>query len=155
MIRSGWRAKDVEDLFRSYWWLLFPLGYFVATGFDQWLKYRRHRDTLDLIKSYADQGREAPPELLARLNARDSIADDLEADDEPHNDRAVRRRYRSRYRRERGWYQVVLFGALASGFGFAAATDIYGAGEAFVIVTFVMGALCLASLVSVLTSRRD
>lgn len=142
----------MEDLFRSYWWLLFPLGFFIASAFDQWMKYRRHRDTLDLIKSYADQGRDPPAELMSRLNARDVADYDTDEDDD---DRAVRRRYRSRYRRERGWYQVVLFGVMAAGFGYAAATDIYGAGEAFVIVTFVMGALCLASLVSVLTSRRD
>ncbi len=50
---------------------------------------------------------------------------------------------------------MVLFGVLASGFGFASFTDTYGAGEAFVIVTFVMAALCLASLVAVLTRRPD
>ncbi len=58
----------MEDLFRSYWWLLLPLGYFIATGFDQLMRYRRHRDTLDLIKSYTDQGKEPPAALIATLS---------------------------------------------------------------------------------------
>ncbi|HYE46992.1 MAG TPA: hypothetical protein VEA44_14615 [Caulobacter sp.] len=147
----------MEDLFRSYWWLLFPLGYFAYAAFEQYMRYRRHRDTLDLIKSYADQGRDPPPEVLARLRTRSLDGDEVDEDEieEGGDRRAVRRRYRARYRRERTWYQVVLFGVMAAGFGYAAATDMYGAGEAFVIVTFVMAALCLASLVGVLTSRRD
>jgi len=147
----------LEDLFRSYWWLLFPIGYFIYAAFDQYMRYRRHRDTLDLIKTYADQGRDPPPELMARLKSRSLDPDDSGEEDEDYGEdrRAARRRYRSYRRREGRWYQVVLFGVMAAGFGFAAATDIYGAGEAFVIVTFVMGALCLASLVTALTSRRD
>jgi len=135
----------MEDLFRSYWWLIFPVGYFLYSAFQSWLNYRRHRDTLDLIKSYAAQGREPPADLLAELNRP------IDAEEADRGDR-LSRRYR---RREHGWYQVVLFGVLASGFGFASFTDIYGAGEAFVIVTFVMAALCLASLVAVLTRRPD
>jgi hypothetical protein len=133
----------MEDLFRSYWWLLFPFSWFVIGGWRSWLNYRSNRDTLDLIKSYAQSGREPPPELLARLNQRDAYGDD---DDRP------RRRYRgdSRYG---GWYQVVLFGVLCMGFTYAAVTDFYGNGSAFVIVAFVMGALSLATLVSTLVGQ--
>jgi hypothetical protein len=143
----------VEDLFRAYWWLLFPLGWFIASGFQGWLNYRRHRDRLDMIKAYAAQGKEPPAELLASLNR----VDDDDDDDDDRRDRRQRRRYyRRRWRHPGGWYPVVLFGVLAVGFGYAAWADIYGAGEAFVIVAFVTGALCLASLVSTLTTpRRD
>jgi hypothetical protein len=132
----------MEDLFRSYWWLLFPLSWFVVGGWQSWLRYRSNRDTLDLIKSYAQSGREPPPELLARLNQRDVYGDD---DD--------RHRGRHGYARQGGWYQVVLFGVLCMGFSYAAITDLYGAGPAFVIVAFVMGALSLATLVATLVGR--
>ncbi len=139
----------MEDLFRSYWWLVFPLGFFIASAFDQVMRYRRHRDTLDLIKSYADQGREPPQALLDKIASREP--EELEYDD-----RASERRARRRYRRYRGgWDSVVLFGVLAVGFGFAAGSGLYHAGGAFLIVTFVMLALCLSSLVNVLLNRRD
>ena len=134
----------MEDLFRSYWWLIFPLSWFVFNGFQSWLSYRANRDTLDLLKAYAASGREPPPELVARLNKRCNYDLDDDRDD-------MRPRYR--YRRQRGWYHVVLFGVLGMGFTFAATSDLYEAGPAFLIVAFVMGALSLASLVSVLTGR--
>ena len=137
----------MEDLFRSYWWLIFPLSWFVFGGYQSWLSYRANKDTLDLIKSYAQSGREPPPELLAKLSKRWNDGDDHDDRD----DRYERRRYRRRG--PRGWYHVVLFAALGAGFAYAAVTDLYGAGEGFVIVAFVMGALSLASLVSLLVDR--
>ncbi|WP_419255163.1 hypothetical protein ACN2C6_06885 [Caulobacter sp. ErkDOM-YI] len=132
----------MEDLFRSFWWLIFPLSWFVFDGFQNWLSYRANRDTLDLLKSYAAAGREPPPELVARLNKH-------------WNPDGGYRDTRSRERggRQRGWYQVVLFGVLGIGFAYASVTDIYEAGPAFLIVAFVMGALSLATLVSVLVNR--
>jgi hypothetical protein len=138
----------VEDLFKQYWWLLFPLFWFVAGGFQSWLSYRANRDTLDLLKSYAASGREPPPELVAKLNKR------WNEDDDDHDDRPRRRRDRRyRYGGDHPAYQVVLFGVLCAGFSYAAYTDLYGAGEAFIIVAFVMGALALASLVSLTLGR--
>lgn len=127
-----------ESLFRDFWWLLFPISWFVLGAFRSWMAYRENRETLDLIKSYAASGREPPAELFARLESRRCDDDD---------DRPRPRRYR---RRERGLYQVVLFGIMAAGFGFAAATDMYGDGQAFTIVAFVMAALSAAALVQVI-----
>lgn len=146
----------MEDLFRSYWWLLFPLGFFVIQAFDQVMRYRRHRDTLDLIKSYTDQGKDPPPALLERVAGRMKAEDEAEDYEDGWSDREERRRYRRIRRNEGRWYQVVLFGVMALGFGIASATRVYpDASGAFLIVTFVMGALCLANLVTALTSRRD
>jgi hypothetical protein len=131
-----------EDMFRQFWWLIFPLSWFVFGAWQSWLSYRANRETLDLIKTYAAAGREPPPELLNKLNKRWHGDDD---------DRDERPRYRRR--RERSWYQVVLFGLLACGFTVAAATNMFGAGEAFVIVAFVLGALCAATLVQVVLDR--
>jgi hypothetical protein len=136
----------MEDLFRSFWWLIFPLSWFVVGGFRSWLAYKANRDTLDLLKSYAASGREPPPELVARLSRR------WNEEDEDGAGRAARP-YRRRYREDHPVYSAVLFGALCAGFTFASVSDLYGAGEAFTIVAFVMGALGLASLVSLLVGR--
>lgn len=146
----------MEDLFRSYWWLLFPLGFFVIQAFDQVMRYRRHRDTLDLIKSYTDQGKDPPQALLDRVAGRMKADEEAEDNEDGWSDREERRRYRYMRRRENHWSQVVLFGVLAAGFGIASATRVYpDASGAFLIVTFVMAALCLANVVSALLSRRD
>jgi hypothetical protein len=131
-----------EDMFRQFWWLIFPLSWFVFGAYQSWLSYRANRETLDLIKTYAASGREPPPELLSRLNKR------------WHGEQDEDERPRYRRRRERSWYQVVLFGLLASGFTVAAATDMFGAGEAFVIVAFVLGSLCAATLVQVVLDQK-
>ena len=134
----------MENTFGQFWWLIFPISWFVFGAYQSWLSYKANRDTLDLIKSYAQAGREPPPELLAKLSKRWNDGDE-------HDDRDDRRRYRRRG--PRGWYHVVLFAVLGVGFAYAAATDLYGQGEGFVIVAFVMGALSLASVVSLLVDR--
>lgn len=141
----------MEDLFRSYWWLLFPLAWFIISGWQSWLNYRRHRDTLDIVRGYAQSGKDIPAGLLDKLNAP---ADYDEWTGEPRSTTREERRYYRRRYGIGGWSRVVLFGSLAAGFGYASTTDMYEAGPAFLIVTFVMGALCLSSLVGVLTWRR-
>lgn len=128
----------MEDLFRSYWWLIFPLGWFVASGFSSLLNYRRQRDTLKLIQTYAEKGQE-PPEALLKVLERP-----IDADDDSWRSRRCGRSG------DGSWFSVVLFGVMSAGFAYASWADIYGAGEAFLIVSFVLGALCLASLVSAL-----
>ena len=68
-------VTTMEDLFRSYWWLIFPLGWFVASGFSSLLNYRRQRDTLKLIQTYAEKGQE-PPAALLKVLERPIDADD-------------------------------------------------------------------------------
>ena len=36
-------------LFSSYWWLLFPLGFFVAAGFSSYMRYKRTQAKIDLL----------------------------------------------------------------------------------------------------------
>lgn len=137
----------MEDLFRSYWWLLFPLAYFIISGWQSWLNYRRHRDTLDIVKTYASSGKDIPAGLLDKLNPP---ADYDAWTGEP---RSGPREQREGYGMA-GWSKVVLFGSLAAGFGYASITDMYEAGPAFLIVAFVMGAMFLACLAATLTYRR-
>ncbi|MFN4092482.1 MAG: hypothetical protein ACK4FG_06265 [Brevundimonas sp.] len=127
----------MEDLFRQFWWLIFPLGWMVAGGFSSLLNYNRQRDTLKLIQTYAEKGQEPPEALLKVL-------------DRPIDVDSEHRSYSGNRGAEGTWFSVVLFGVMAGGFGYASYTDMYGLGEAFLIVTFVLGALSLASLVQAL-----
>lgn len=128
----------MEDLFRSYWWLLFPLGWFVFGGFNAMVNYYRQKNVLKIIKTYADRG-EQPPEALLKIV------------EQPIDDRHD---YRPASRSEDGaWFSVVLFGVLTLGFGYASWSNMYGAGDAFLIVAFVMGALCAAMLMQALIVR--
>lgn len=60
----------MEDLFRSYWWLLFPFAWMIISGFRGWLAYQRRRDSLDLIRHLSDSGREIPASLIEKLGGR-------------------------------------------------------------------------------------
>lgn len=60
----------MEDLFRSYWWLMFPLAWMIIGGFRGWLDYQRRRDNLDLIKHLADSGKDIPAGLIEKLGGR-------------------------------------------------------------------------------------
>ena len=122
----------MEDLFRSYWWLIFPLGWFVASGFSSLLNYRRQKDTLKLIQTYAEKGQEPPAALLKVLERP------IDADDDSWQTRNQGGRPG-----DGSWFSVVLFGVMSAGFGYASWSDMYGAGDAFLIVSFVLGALCL------------
>ena len=57
----------MEDLFRHFWWLLFPMAWMVVGAFNSWLNYRNRRDTLDLIKGYAASGKDIPAGLIDKL----------------------------------------------------------------------------------------
>jgi hypothetical protein len=131
----------MEDLFRSYWWLLFPLAWFVSQGFGSILNYRRQQATLKLIETYAKSGQQPPEALLKVLEQ--PIDDD--PDDRPYGARSGGR--------DGNLFSLVLFGLLAAGFGYASWADIYGAGDAFLIVAFVMGALAVATAVTLIFGR--
>lgn len=134
----------MTELFHSYWWLMFPLGWMLWGGVTSVLNYFRQKETLKLIRAYAEKGQEPPAALLKVL--------EQPLDEDGEMWRA------SRGSGSRGndgnWFSVVLFGLMAAGFGYASYTDMYGAGEAFLIVTFVLGALAAACLVSALLGGR-
>ncbi|WP_269716809.1 hypothetical protein [Caulobacter sp. NIBR2454] len=125
----------MEDIFRGYWWLIFPLFGFAMAGWDSWLKYRRQQSTIELLKTYAAKGDEPPAQLLQAL-------------ERPQGENAGAGKSR-----EGHLYSVVMFGVMAAGFTYAAVTDLFGVGSAFVIVAVVMAALALASLVILIATR--
>lgn len=132
----------MEDLFRSYWWLLFPLAWFVSIGFSSLLNYRRQRATLKLIETYAQKGQQ-PPEALLRVLERP-----IDADTESRTYGSPSGGINDNLR------NLVLFTTLAVGFGYASWADIYGAGDAFLIVALVMAAVAAATGVTLLFGKR-
>ncbi len=124
------------------WWALIPIAWFIYAAFSSFLNYRRQRNTMKLIQTYAEKGQE-PPAVLLRVLERP--IDESGMWDGSSGERTGRPG-------DGSWFSVVLFGVMAGGFAYASWADIYGAGDAFLIVSFVLGALCLASLVSALRS---
>jgi hypothetical protein len=57
-------------LFTEYWWLLFPLSWFAISAWRNWLSYRAEHETMELMKTYARNGKEPPAGLIARLDPR-------------------------------------------------------------------------------------
>jgi hypothetical protein len=58
---------DFYWLFSHFWWLIFPLFWMVAMMARLWSRHSRANRALDIVKSYADQGKDPPPELLKTL----------------------------------------------------------------------------------------
>ena len=53
--------------FSHFWWLIFPLFWMVIVLAWGWSRHSRANRALDIIKSYADQGKDPPPELMKSL----------------------------------------------------------------------------------------
>jgi len=127
----------MDELFRDYWWLIFPMFGMAMAFWGTISNERRSRSALDVIKSYVDQGKEPPPELL-RLASQDEDA----PDDRPGNQNS------------RAW-TFVTFAAIAAGFGVG---YFHSRGEdyafAFLIVTVVMGVLAAGALAILILNRK-
>lgn len=54
-------------LFDNFWWMIFPLGFCLMALVRSLLRDEENHRTISLIRSYTDQGKEAPAELLALL----------------------------------------------------------------------------------------
>lgn len=127
------------DFFAAYWWLMFPIfGMFMAV-MGMFQTENRNEQVLRLIKSYVDQGKDPPPELLKLASQPGDMNSGLQSPRRPHNS---------------AWTFVV-FLALAAGCGVG---YWYSRGEgyesAFLIVAVVMGVMAIGSIVIALISRR-
>tara|TARA_R110002051_G_scaffold17203_4_gene50835 strand:- start:181 stop:624 length:444 start_codon:yes stop_codon:yes gene_type:complete len=141
--------KTMEDLFRSYWWLLFPLAWFVSAGFSGLMSYRRHRDTLNLIKAYVDKGQEPPPALLTLLE-RSAAPEDIFADG------GMAPVGQARSGATNYWSLFGLFTMLAAGFlGAGYYLNLDGGSGAFTIVGFTMAAVAFWALINAVFRSRN
>jgi hypothetical protein len=128
---------DFFWLFNRYWWLIFPIFGMAMGVMAMWQRHARANRTIDLIKSYADQGKEPPPELLAALRDPDFLG---------------------RRKPNPSWVGVFLFAALTAGMLMFALMTGDGAPRhmaPFLFAALVMGGICLGQLVNVLTQQRD
>jgi hypothetical protein len=127
----------MEELFRDYWWLIFPIfGMFMATR-GMWHSEKKTGDLVALIKTYTDHGKEPPPELL-RLAAARLQSDD--GDDAPATPQS----------RRRGWaWTFFLFAGLAAGFatGYALASPTEDWAWVFLAVAVAMAVMAVGALV--------
>ena len=151
----------MEDIFRSYWWLMFPIGFFLFGAWDRWLAYRRSRDHLDLIRTYADQGKEPPPELIKAIREGDPISDpDGQYAGYGYggygmHPRHMRRMYRRAYRWSPYWQWRTVFitGAVAAGFWFASEyADFPGTEAPFRLVAIIMTFVAAGHLIAAVFS---
>jgi hypothetical protein len=135
-------SRDIYWLFNRYWWLLFPLFWGISQMIKSILRHKRAQAALDVLQSYAAQGKEPPAELVAVLRQPDQS-------EEKRNRQGSYRHY--------GWIPVFLFGALACGFGlwaiFPPDSDVPRA--AMVFVALIMVGLCLGNLVAMQASKKD
>lgn len=127
----------MEDLFRQFWWLIFPIfGMFMAV-YGMISSEKRTRNVLDLIKSYTDQGKEPPAELLALASQQLQAEADTK---EGKNSNA---------------WSFVTFAAICAGFSvgyyFVRGEDF---AWAFLIVAVIMGVLAIGALGITLFGRK-
>jgi len=130
---------DFGELFQRFWWLIFPVLSMVWGMVDLAAKHKRARHGMDLIKSYIDQGKEPPPELLRFL----SVQTDGNCSKS----------------REYSFVPVFLFAALSAGFiwaPFMPGMDLEPRQVwALHLVAMIFGALCLGLLVAALRRNRN
>lgn len=131
---------DFFTLFSHYWWLIFPLFWMAYAMVRLWLRHSRANRSLDVLKSYAEHGKEPPAEVLAALKDRH------DSDGRRHKGP------------EDGWNRFFLFAGLAVAFAVVAfvPNDMTDGNEfAFVFVAIIMVGLALGGLVSALTKPRS
>ena len=125
------------ELFRDFWWLMFPVFGLVMAAWGMASSERRGRRVLDLIKSYVDQGKEPPPELLK-----------LASDDIDYSGRSTQTRQNAN-----AW-TFITFAAMAAGFTAGwwwVRAESYA--FPFLIVAVVMGVLAVGALFILVFSR--
>lgn len=128
-----------EELFRGYWWLMFPIFGMVIALVGMFQAENRSRQVMTLIKSYLDQGKEPPPELLKMAQERSDYEMDMGVPAQ----------------RNSGLWSFFVFVALSAGFGVGywwIREESYS--FAFLIVAVTMGVLAIGSLIIALTQRR-
>jgi hypothetical protein len=126
-------------LFSQYWWLMFPIFGMGMAVLGMFQDDSRSRKTMDLIKSYVDQGKEPPPELL-KLATQDA-------------DSAA---WRGDSKKSDGAWTFIVFAGVSAGLGtgyyFVRAEDY---AFAFLIGAVATGVMAVGALVLLISGRRS
>lgn len=130
-----------EELFRDYWWLIFPIFGMMMGLIGMFQSDRRTTRTMDLIKAYVDQGKDVPPELLQLASAEMSSGASSGMGRTPTENRI---------------WSFATFGALAAGFGIGYYVMRHQEWSfAFLIVAVVMGVMALGALLLLIFGRKS
>ncbi len=162
---------NAAEFFAGFWWLIFPIMGFMFAGFGMWMQHNRSQRALDILKTYADQGKDPPPEVLRGVYGQtDPYTQGYSGPAGPNAGAANAPGYapgpgyaggpwgwgwgsRRYYRYYRwgpfwAWRRAIIFTCLAAGFGAAAWYEGGRDAEGFVIVTIIMGVLAIGSLLT-------
>jgi len=137
------------SLFRQFWWLIFPLWWMVLRVVRTFRQQSAQDRALEVLRIYAAQGKEPPPEVLKALTQTRAHEDD-------YGDGVTSGPlYQSHAANSAtsAWWTFFVFAALAGGFGYGALyffTD--DARGAFTIVAVIMGVLAAGSLIMALAA---
>lgn len=126
------------ELFERFWWLLFPLAFFIAAAWNSFMRYKRTQAKIDLIKSYTAAGREPPSGLIESLDRDEGGGDWTGMSDDSHGGG-----------RQGGGsaFLVLLFAGLAGVFAYAGYTGWLGGNrEEFYFIAMIMGVMAVAFL---------
>jgi hypothetical protein len=126
------------EFFADYWWLMFPLFGMVMAAMGMFQDDARSAKAMDLIRTYVNQGKDPPPELL-QMVAQD--AESARGGGPSHHSRA---------------WSFIVFAALSAGLGtgyyFVRAEDW---AFAFLIGAVATGVMALGALVLLVFGRRS
>ncbi|MBO6798383.1 hypothetical protein [Maricaulis sp.] len=125
----------MADLFENYWWLLFPLGFFLFMGWASFMSYKQTKAKIDLLKTYAAAGKEPPATLVESLDKIES-RDHADWHDKDDGSGAGGNAF-----------LVVLFVGLGAVFAYEGYAGILGMGEVAYFVSMIMGVMAAAFLV--------
>jgi len=123
----------LESFAFAYWWLIFPLMWFLSGMFGMWLHHRRQNAALDLMKTYAEKGRD-PGELAGILDGGPARY-------------GFPGRGAWRYGPYWAWRKAIMSGCVAAGFWAAAYYTDYPFGGGFTVVAIIMTIIAAGSLI--------
>jgi len=152
------------DFAFGFWWLIFPLMGFAYGGFNMFLHYRRSQQAMEVLKAYAQQGKDPPPEVMAAVTGLNAGGPAPPPPGAPYGANPYNPPYGPGYGGWGGpwgggwgwgrwgwrgpmwvWSRAVTFAAVAIGFTFAG--QFYSgepnAAKAFTLVAVIMGVLAV------------
>ena len=131
------------ELFRQFWWLIFPLAWIVLRLVRTFRHQSAQDRALEVLRIYAAQGREPPPEVLKALTQTGSPSTDVLGG--PLYQQHVNSPASA-------WWTFFVFIALTGGFAVGASNFSNEAHGAFMVVTVVMAILAFGALVMALSA---
>lgn len=135
-------ATSVGDFLFAYWWLLFPLAWFLAMGWGSFMRYKRTQAKIDLLKSYAASGKEPPAGLMEGLDESEDRDWSREEGEDKHPGGGHA-------------FLVILFAGLAGVFAFAGYSGMLGGVDTeLYFVAMILGVLSVAFLASAIFRKR-